>query len=169
MTNEQNKISTEQVYAMFEELKGCIEKTPAGSAPGNADAIMRKLNENTGAVERTTEQVATLVNRIGQTGVQSGSASPPPYLADINDAFNQIKTYCGNVSTYMNNIHGTIKTVLSDQKIEQTTRQAVSREVAQYQTMLNDHWAHIETALNNLYKRIPRNYDINKRLVWACV
>ena len=56
------------------------------------------------------------------------------------------------------------------QRIDEIARvQFVSREVEKYKEILDGHWSRINSTLDHLLHRIPYNYDINKRLVRACV
>lgn len=79
-----------------------------------------------------------------------------------------------NVSTAilaeaMKLINAEMKTVLSDEKIKKAVQLFVSRKAEKYKEMLDGHWTHIDNTLAHLLQRIPYNYDINKRLVKACI
>ena len=62
-----------------------------------------------------------------------------------------------------------VQRALSDEKIKKAVQLFVSREVEKYKEMLDGHWSRINSTLDHLLHRIPYNYDINKRLVRACV
>lgn len=64
---------------------------------------------------------------------------------------------------------GRIKGALSDEKIKQAVQLFASREVEKYKEMLDGHWLRMDSMLGHLLQRIPYSYDINKRLVRACV
>lgn len=69
----------------------------------------------------------------------------------------------------MKRINAEMKTALSDEKIKQAVQLFVSREAEKYKEMLDGHWTRIDNTLDHLLQRIPYNYDINKRLVKACI
>ena len=62
-----------------------------------------------------------------------------------------------------------IKTALSNEKIERAAQKIVSEDVDRYKAMLDGHWHNIYRLLEHLEKRIPWNYNIDKRLVKGCV
>ena len=169
MREQNSNIPAEQVYGMFEEIKEMIEKRPAPEAFGgtaeNSETIIRKLDENKSAIDRNAKQITALTNRIGQIDFRPVVRMPPPDMKDVNDAFDRIKDNSASVAANINGIRADIRTVLSDEKIERTVRQAAGREAEQYKTMLDDHWNGIDRLLEHLKDRIPYNYDINKRLV----
>ncbi|WP_418659890.1 hypothetical protein [Alistipes ihumii] len=173
MKNEKNNITVEQVYGMFEELKETIEKRPNAQtnagATGSNDAIVRKLEENTVATNRHAGQVAALVNRLGQIDFQPNISVQPPDMEDINDAFEQIKVNYSAMAGDLKQIRTEIKTALSGEKIERAAQKIVSEDVDRYKAMLDGHWHNIYRLLEHLEKRIPWNYDIDKRLVKGCV
>lgn len=164
-----NDITVEQVYGMFEELRETIEKRPTAQATGSNDAIIRKLEENTVTTDRHAEQVTALVNRLGQIDFQPNISVQPPDMEDINDAFEQIKVNYSAMAGDLKQIRTEVKTALSGEKIERTVRRIVSEDVDRYKAMLDGHWHNIYRLLEHLEKRIPRNYDIDKRLVKGCV
>ena len=169
MKNEKNDIPVEQVYGMFEELRETIEKRPNAQATGSNDAIVRKLEENTVAIDRHAEQVTALVNRLGQIDFQPSISVQPPDMEDINDAFEQIKVNYSAMAGDLKQIRTEVKTALSGEKIERTVRRIVSEDVDRYKAMLDGHWHNIYRLLEHLEKRIPCNYYIDKRLVKGCV
>ena len=61
------------------------------------------------------------------------------------------------------------RTLQTAEKIKKAVQLFVSREVEKYKEMLDGHWSRINNTLDHLLHRIPYNYDINKRLVRACV
>ena len=164
-----NDITVEQVYGMFEELRETIEKRPTAQATGSNDAIIRYLEEHTVTIDRHAEQVTALVNRLGQIDFQPNISVQPPDMEDINDAFEQIKVNYSAMAGDLKQIRTEIKTALSGEKIERTVRRIVSEDVDRYIAMLDGHWHNIYRLLEHLEKRIPWNYDIDKRLVKGCV
>ena len=87
MKEQSNSISAEQVYGMFEEIKEMIEKRPAPEASGgtaeNSDAIVRKLDENKSAIDRSVEQVTALTNRIEQIDFRPVVKAEIPEMKDL--------------------------------------------------------------------------------------
>lgn len=173
MKNEKNGIPAEQVYGMFEELKEAMTKRPypqtTGGATGRDDAILRKLEENTAAIDRHAGQVAVLVNRLGRIDFQPDIGVQPPDMEAINDAFEQIKVNYSAMAGNLNRIRTDIKTALSDEKIERAAQKIASQDVDRYKAMLDGHWHRIHRSLEHLEERIPWNYNIDKRLVKWCV
>ena len=94
MKDEKNNIPAEQVYGMFEEIKEMIEKRPAPETSGgtteNSDTVIRKLEENKTAIDRSAEQIAGLTNRIGQIDFQPVIKVQPPDFSGLKEVFQYI-------------------------------------------------------------------------------
>ena len=90
-------------------------------------------------------------------------------MTDINRAFGKINISTAILAEAMKLINAEMKTALSDEKIKKAVQLFVSRETEKYKEMLDGHWTHIDNTLDHLLQRIPYNYDINKRLVKACI
>lgn len=157
----------------YEDLKEAVVKTLKAECTGGSNAdngqIMQKIAENTDALNRTTEQVTALNNQFGQRDFKPVIRVQPPDMTDVNDAFQAIKKNSAETAGEVREIRDEIKTALSDEKIIQAVRLFVSREVERYKEMLDGHWSRIDRVLDQLLKRIPYNYDINKRLVKWCI
>ena len=96
-------------------------------------------------------------------------AVQPPDMTDINRAFGKINISTAILAEAMKLINAEMKTALSDEKIKKAVQLFVSREVEKYKEMLDGQWTRIDNTLDHLLQRIPYNYDINKRLVKACI
>ena len=94
MKDEKNNIPAEQVYGMFEEIKEMIEQRSAPEAPSStaesSDTIIRKLEENKTAIDRSAEQIAALTNRIGQMDFQPVIKVQPPDFSGLKEVFQYI-------------------------------------------------------------------------------
>lgn len=157
----------------YEDLKEAVVKTIKAECAGGGSAdngqIMQKIAENTDALNRTTEQITALNNKFGKTDFSPVVKVQPPDMTDVNNAFQEIKDNSAETAGEVREIRNEIKTALSDEKIVQTVRLFVSREVERYKEILDGHWSRIDGVLENLRERIPYNYDINKRLVKWCI
>ena len=107
--------------------------------------------------------VTRLINRVMLDG-KRGTAATIVY-----DAFEQIKVNYSAMAGDLKQIRTEIKTALSGEKIERAAQKIVSEDVDRYKAMLDGHWHNIYRLLEHLEKRIPWNYDIDKRLVKGCV
>lgn len=170
MDNTQNNILT---LDMYEDLKEEIIKTlksEVSKSQGGDNAVWtQKIEKIAEASARTAEQVTNLTNRIGQIEFQPVIAVQPPDMTDINRAFGKINISTAILAEAMKLINAEMKTALSDEKIKKAVQLFVSREAEKYKEMLDGHWTHIDNTLDHLLQRIPYNYDINKRLVKACI
>ena len=139
-------------------FKAEIAKLQGG---GDNTALMQRIDEIARVQNLSAEQITNFINRIGQIDIKPVVEVQPPDMTDVNRAFGKI-----NVST---EILAEAKGALSDEKIKKAVQLFVSREVEKYKEMLDGHWSRINSTLDHLLHRIPYNYDINKRLVRACV
>ena len=170
MDNTQNNILTLDMYEdLKEEIIKTLKSEVSKSQGGNNAVWTQKIEEIAEASARTAEQVTNLTNRIGQIEFQPVIAVQPPDMTDINRAFGKINISTAILAEAMKLINAEMKTALSDEKIKKAVQLFVSREVEKYKEMLDGHWTHIDNTLDHLLQRIPYNYDINKRLVRACV
>ena len=170
MDNTQNNILTLDMYEdLKEEIIKTLKSEVSKSQGGDNVVWTQKIEEIAEASARTAEQVANLTNRIGQIEFQPVIAVQPPDMTDINDAFGKINVSTAILAEAMKLINAEMKTALSDEKIKKAVQLFVSREVEKYKEMLDSHWTRIDNTLDHLLQRIPYNYDINKRLVRACV
>ena len=93
----------------------------------------------------------------------------PGVYDEWDDAFEQIKVNYSAMAGDLKQIRTEIKTALSNEKIERAAQKIVSEDVDRYKAMLDGHWHNIYRLLEHLEKRIPWNYNIDKRLVKGCV
>lgn len=136
---------------------------------GDNTALMQRIDEIARAQQLSAEQITNFINRIGQIEIKPVVEVQPPDMTDANDAFGKINVSMKILAEAMKRINTEVKSALSDEKIKQAVQLFVSREVEKYKVMLDGHWSRIDSTLDHLLQRIPYNYDINKRLVWACV
>lgn len=170
MDNTQNNILTLDMYEdLKEEIIKVLKSEVSKSQGGDNASLTQKIEEIAKASARTAEQVTNLTNRIGQIEFQPVIAVQPPDMTDINRAFGKINISTAILAEAMKLINAEMKTALSDEKIKKAVQLFVSREAEKYKEMLDGHWTHIDNTLDHLLQRIPHNYDINKRLVKACI
>lgn len=155
-------------YEDFKEefIKAEIAKLQGG---GDYTALMQRIDEIAHAQNLSAEQITNFINRIGQIEFQPVIAVQPPDITDINKTFGKINVSTKILAEAMKRINAEVKGALSDEKIKKAVQLFVSREVEKYKEMLDGHWSLINSTLDHLLHRIPYNYDINKRLVRACV
>lgn len=157
----------------YEDLKEAVVKAVKAECAvgGNADngQFMRKLDEVIKAAQGSTEQVANLSNKYGQTDFKPIIRVQPPDMTDVNDAFQAINDNSADITDQIKKLSADVRTALTGEKIDATAQKFVGREVEKHIETLDGHWKSIYRLLENLEKRIPYNYDINKRLVWACI
>lgn len=158
-------------YEDFKEEFIKAFKTEIAKLQGGGDntALMQRIDEIARAQQLSAEQITNFINRIGQIEIKPVVEVQPPDMTDANDAFGKINVSMKILAEAMKRINTEVKSALSDEKIKQAVQLFVSREVEKYKVMLDGHWSRIDSTLDHLLQRIPYNYDINKRLVWACV
>lgn len=136
---------------------------------GDNTAVMQRIDEIAQTAKLSTEQITNFINRIGQMEFQPVIAVQPPDMTDINRAFGKINVSTAILAEAMKLINAEMKTALSDEKIKKAVQLFVSREIGKYTETLDTNWKRIDHVLERLLERIPYNYDINKRLVKACI
>lgn len=158
-------------YEDFKEEFIKAFKTEIAKLQGGGDntALMQRIDEIARAQQLSAEQITNFINRIGQIEIKPVVEVQPPDMTDVNDAFGKINVSMKILAEAMKRINTEVRSALSDEKIKQAVQLFVSREVEKYKVMLDSHWSRIDSTLDQLLQRIPYNYDINKRLVWACV
>lgn len=158
-------------YEDFKEEFIKAFKTEIAKLQGGGDntALMQRIDEIARAQQLSAEQITNFINRIGQIEIKPVVEVQPPDMTDTNDAFGKINVSMKILAEAMKRINTEVRSALSDEKIKQAVQLFVSREVEKYKVMLDGHWSRIDSTLDHLLQRIPYNYDINKRLVWACV
>lgn len=147
-------------------FKAEIAKVQSG---GDNTSLMQRIDEIARAQNLSAEQITNFINRIGQVEFQPVIAVQPPDMTDVNDAFGKINISTALLAEAMKRLIAEVKTALSDERIKQTVQQFVSREIGKYTEALDTNWKRIDNVLERLLERIPYNYTIDKRLVWACV
>ena len=135
-------------------FKAEIAKLQSG---GDNTALMQRIDEIARVQNLSAEQITNFIE------VQ------PPDMTDVNRAFGKINVSTEILAEAMKRINAEVKGALSDEKIKKAVQLFVSREVEKYKEILDGHWSRINSTLDHLLHRIPYNYDINKRLVRACV
>lgn len=136
---------------------------------GDNTAVIQRIDEIAQTAKLSTEQITNFINRIGQIEFQPVIAVQPPDMTDINRACGKINVSTAILAEAMKLINAEMKTALSDEKIKKAVQLFVSREIGKYTETLDTNWKRIDHVLERLLERIPYNYDINKRLVKACI
>ena len=136
MKEQSNSISAEQVYGMFEEIKEMIEKRPAPEASGgtaeNSDAIVRKLDENKSAIDRSVEQVTALTNRSEQIDFRPGVKAEIPEMKDLK----KILLYIALQQKRLNDRQQQIEDKLDQQK-EQIAQMKTEVDTTEFKRLSN--------------------------------
>jgi len=136
MKEQSNSISAEQVYGMFEEIKEMIEKRPAPEASGgtaeNSDAIVRKLDENKSAIDRSVEQVTALTNRIEQIDFRPVVKAEIPEMKDLK----KILLYIALQQKRLNDRQQQIEDKLDQQK-EQIAQMKTEVDTTEFKRLSN--------------------------------
>lgn len=143
-----------------------IAKVQSG---GDNTSLMQRIDEIARAQNLSAEQITNFINRIGQVEFQPVIAVQPPDMTDVNDAFGKINVSTALLAEAMKRLIAEVRTALSDERIKQAVQQFVSREIGKYTEALDTNWKRVDNVLERLLERIPYNYSIDKRLVWACV
>lgn len=153
MKEQSNSISAEQVYGMFEEIKEMIEKRPAPEASGgtaeNSDAIVRKLDENKSAIDRSVEQVTALTNRIEQIDFRPVVKAEIPEMKDLK----KILLYIALQQKRLNDRQQQIEDKLDQQK-EQIAQMKTEVDTTEFKK-LSDHTIYEMTQQIRYLKQPP--------------
>ena len=108
----------------YEDLKDSVIKalklSMSGGGTADSGQIMRKLDENTQALNRANEQVATCTNRIGQMDFKPIIKTLPPDVSGIE--------------AQLRSVHGSLEQIGKDGKQHEMEIKALQKQVAQLKT-----------------------------------
>ena len=171
MAEEKTVVLDCDQFENFKEefIKAFKTETAKVQNGGDNTALMQRIDEIARVQNLSAEQITNFINRMGQAAQQPVVEVQPPDMTDVNKAFGRINVNTAILAEAMKRINAEVKTALSDEKIKAAVQQFVSREIEKYTEALNANWKRVEHVLERLLERIPYKYDINKRLVRACV